>query len=106
MPKAPESGFVKAKKTPTRATKNCPPGSEFVFVNPGVGTVGKAKNLQEFAELIKSAPLQSVLYHANGGHFTPWLEMMGEKTLASNIGAIRGNGEQVRRAILKAIETY
>ncbi|MEW6329629.1 MAG: hypothetical protein AB1468_05975, partial [Candidatus Micrarchaeota archaeon] len=60
-----------------KGVKNAPPGREFVFKTPEGREVGRARNAAEFVSLIKQVPLTSVLYHANGGHFSPWLEFIG-----------------------------
>ncbi|MFA6035785.1 MAG: hypothetical protein WC759_02405, partial [Candidatus Micrarchaeia archaeon] len=61
-------------------------------------------SVEELHALITRAPLSSVLYHANGGHFGPWLEMMGRQSLAHHVKKIRGANEHVRRALLEALE--
>jgi len=81
--------------------KECQTGKEFVFKTPGGLEVGRAKNVPELFARIKSAPLASVLYHANGRHFSPWLEMMGEHILSIKAKAIYGTDEKVRAALLK-----
>ena len=81
--------------------KDCQTGKEFVFKTPDGKEVGRAKNVGELFERIKSAPLPSVLYHANGRHFSPWLEMMGEHILSIKAKAIYGTDEKVRSALIK-----
>jgi hypothetical protein len=85
------------------STAPCQPGSEFVFKMPDGREVGKAKSVADFVRIVKIAPLSSVLYHANGGHFSPWLEMMGEKELAEKIKNMKGNDEFVRKRIVQAL---
>lgn len=84
--------------------KECPPGKEFVFRMPDGKEVGRAKNLQELANMIKTAPLASVLYHTNAKHFSPWLDMMGEHMLSIKFKLIEGNTEKVRTALLKILK--
>jgi hypothetical protein len=81
--------------------KECQAGKEFVFKTPGGLEAGRAKSVPELFAHIKSAPLASVLYHANGKHFSPWLEMMGEHILAIKAKAIYGTDEKVRVALLR-----
>ncbi len=85
------------------STAPCPPGSEFIFRMPDGREVGKAKSVADFVRIVKIAPLSSVLNHANGGHLSPWLEMMGEKELADRIRGIKGNDESVRKKIVQAL---
>lgn len=84
--------------------QNCPPGKEYVFRTPDGKEVGKARNVREFVALLKGAPLPSVLYHANGGHFSPWLEFMGQRVIASKARGIRGKDESVRMALISLFE--
>ena len=49
--------------------KECPAGKEFVFRTPDGKEHGRAKTVRELFERMKTAPLASVLYHANGKHF-------------------------------------
>jgi hypothetical protein len=85
------------------STAPCPPGSEFIFKMPDGREVGRAKSVADFVRILKIAPLSSVLYHANGGHFSPWLGMMGEKELAEKIKDMKGNDESVRKRIVQAL---
>lgn len=92
MPKANVSGGVR-----------CPPGKEFVFKMPDGRVVGKAASLTELALLARKAPLESVLYHANGAHFSPWLDMLGMKSLAFSLKGVKGNSEETRQSLLKML---
>ncbi|MEM3030513.1 MAG: hypothetical protein QXH27_02150 [Candidatus Micrarchaeia archaeon] len=83
------------------AEKNCPPGKEFVFREPSGRECGRARNVRELFELIRKAPLSSVLFHANGSHYSPWLEMLGERELARRFRSVKGNSESVRSALLR-----
>lgn len=85
------------------STKPCPQGGEFIFRMPDGREVGKARSIADFVRMVKIAPLSSVLNHANGGHFSPWLETMGEKELAEKIKDIKGNDEPVRKKIVQAL---
>jgi len=81
--------------------KECPAGKEFVFRTPDNKEAGRAKTVRELFVNIQSAPLSSVLYHANSKHFSPWLEMMGEHILSIKAKAIYGTDEKVRVALLR-----
>ncbi len=84
--------------------QNCPPGKEYVFRTPDGKEFGKARSIAEFVSLLKRAPLPVVLYHANGGHFSPWLEFMGQRVIASKAKGIRGKDEAVRKALIALFE--
>ncbi|MFH1470609.1 MAG: hypothetical protein ABIF01_02575 [Candidatus Micrarchaeota archaeon] len=89
---------------PNREKKKvCGPGQEFVFKLPSGQEVGRAKDIVEFIDRLKTVPLQSVLYHANGGHFSGWLEFVGESGSAARLKGLKGDGEEVRKALLARI---
>ncbi len=89
--------------TPAKKIRDCAPGQEFVFSMPDGRQVGKAKNIVEFIRQVKSAPIESVLYHANGNHFALWLNMIGEKAVAERVSKIRGNGQDIRLEIIRCV---
>lgn len=91
-----------AKPMAKRIT-DCPPGKEFVFSTPDGKTAGKAKNIIEFIGQVKSAPIESILYHANGNHFAPWLEMIGEKDVSARVSKVRGSGQEVRLLLIRCV---
>jgi len=84
--------------------QNCPPGKEYVFRTPDGKEVGKARNIRDFVVMLKRAPISSIAYHANAGHFSPWLDFMGQKMIAARAKAIRGNDEGVRKALVALFE--
>lgn len=85
------------------ASAQCPPGKEFIFRMPSGSEVARARNVNEFRSAMERAPLESVLYHANGGHFTPWLKMLGENLMANNVSQVKGSGELVRRTLIATL---
>jgi len=89
-------------KTKPYSNKPCLPGQEFVFTMPDGREVGKARSVADLVRMLKIAPLSSVLHHANGGHFAPWLEMIGEKETAGKIKDIKGSDETVRKKLVQA----
>ncbi len=84
-------------------SRDCNPGKEFVFKMPNGTVVGRAKNMIELVNLIKTAPLEAVLYHAKGGHMLPWLQMLGEASAVSNLRGMIINDKTVRVALLRAL---
>lgn len=84
---------------------NCPPGKEFVFKMPDGRVVGRAKNTAELANLIKTAPLEAVLYHAKGGHFAPWLILLNEKGLVGKLKGMQINDKTARVALLRVLHS-
>ena len=83
--------------------KNCAPGKEFVFKMPDGRVVGRAKNVPELANLIKTAPLDAVLFHAKGAHFAPWLNMLGENALVAKLRGLQINDKTIRVALLRVL---
>ncbi len=83
--------------------KDAPLGKEFVFKMPNGAVVGRARNLSDLCNLVKTAPLDAVLYHANGKHFVPWLEFIGEGAAAANLRGMVVNSRTVRVALLRAL---
>lgn len=87
---------------------DAPIGKEFVFKMPpekGGAIIGRARNVNELANLIKTAPLEAVLFHAKGGHFAPWLDMLGMHTQASALRGLVINEKTVRVALLRALRS-
>ena len=83
--------------------KTCPPGKEFVFKMPDGRVVGRAKSVGELATLIKTAPLDAVLYHAKGGHFAPWLNMIGENGIVAKLRGLQINDKTIRVVLLRVL---
>ena len=80
--------------------ENVPNGQEFVFKLPSGIVVGRAKNMREFQEIIKVAPLDCILYHAKGKHFGPWLKHLGETVLAEKLTALQINDDAIARTLV------
>jgi len=68
-----------------------------------------AHSLEEFYRSIKQICSDSLDFHLYRGDFERWLrEVLGDKDLAdetNNIKASKINGEELRKALLKAIDT-
>ena len=83
--------------------KNCDPGKEFVFKMPDGRVIGRAKNIGELANFVRTAPLEGVLYHAKGGHYAPWVSMLGLKSVAEQLKALHVNDKTIRVALLRIL---
>ena len=83
---------------------DCAPGKEFVFKMPDGRIIGRVKNVNELANLIKTAPLEAVLFHAKGYHFSPWLAALGQSPLAGKLKAMAINEKTIRVALLRALK--
>ena len=90
---------VKKKKT-----ADCPPGSEFVFKLPNGSVVGQAKNIVEFEEMLWQVPLQSLIFHTEGGHFSGWVAFLGEKKVSDRIGKVSSDDIAIRMKLIDAVK--
>jgi hypothetical protein len=88
---------------PAKKIMDCPLGQEFVFTTPDGKQVGKAKNIVEFIRQVKTAPIESILYHTNGNHFSGWLALIGERAAAEKISKLKGNGSDIRLQIIRCV---
>lgn len=89
--------------------KNAPPGKEFIFKMPDGKVVGKARNITELAQIVRDAPLASLLFHAPPGsgarsHFVPWLEMLGESAAANKLKNAAIDEQTVRVTLLRCLK--
>jgi hypothetical protein len=51
-----------------------------------------ARSLSEFAAAVKSVDASSVRFHVERGDFESWFKMLGDKSLADQVAALRGKG--------------
>jgi len=58
---------------------------EFVFRLPDGREVGRAANLHEFEQRLKTIPVSSLLYHARRNHFSHWMMARAEVALAARL---------------------
>ncbi len=82
---------------------NCPPGADFVFKLPNGTVLAKAKNMKQFTILIAGLPYAAVEYHAKGKHFSPWIEMMGEKEIAHKMLNMNTSSNTLRSDLIKIL---
>ncbi|MCJ7634507.1 DUF5752 family protein [Candidatus Bathyarchaeota archaeon] len=67
-----------------------------------------ASNLDEFLDVLKSVPSQSLEFHLYRGDFEAWLKFTGSEELATVFGAVRNenlSGEVLRNRLLDAIQS-
>ncbi|NOZ13220.1 MAG: phosphoenolpyruvate synthase [Acidobacteria bacterium] len=58
---------------------------DFCFRLPDGTEVDRARNIEEMIEKIHTIPLESLLFHARGNHFSIWLRARGEFEMAEEI---------------------
>ena len=58
---------------------------DFIFRMPDGSETGRASNLNEFEQRLKTIPDESLLYHAHCNHFSHWVMARAEVALASRL---------------------
>lgn len=58
---------------------------DFIFLTPDGFEVGRANNLKALEEQLQKIPDESVIFHAEGNHFSKWLKARTEFWLANKI---------------------
>jgi CheY-like chemotaxis protein len=82
----------------------------FVFRTPEGREVARAENLRGLEEKLRTAPAESIAYHAERNHFSKWLKARTEFRLAHRlrprtVGEFGGT-EALRRHLIEAIADY
>jgi hypothetical protein len=73
------------------ALRTVTPDKAFYFyreVGQPVGAV--SRSLDEFAAVVKDVDPSSITFHIGHGDFESWFRMLGDKSLASQVAALRG----------------
>jgi hypothetical protein len=80
---------------------------DFVFRTPDGIELASSSNVYELLDALKTAPIESVIYHAEHNHFSNWLAARTEMTIADEIGPRRvaefASHEEVRAFIVGVI---
>src|SRR5271167_1303652 len=83
---------------------------DFVFRLPDQREVGRAKDLNELEEQLRTVPPESLMYHAQSNHFSHWLMARTEFALAAKLRPRKVsdfNGpEHLRRDLIESINAY
>ncbi len=83
---------------------------DFTFRIPSGKVVGKASNLNELEEQLKSVPPESISYHANRNHFSVWLKARTEFWLAHRLRPQKVSDyssiEDLRHDIISSLQLY
>ncbi len=82
------------------------PGKEFIFRLRNGREVGRAETLSEFLSRLRTIPLESIEYHFNGRHFSPWLRYLKLNPLADSIEKLTSKGERLREDILEQVSKF
>lgn len=83
---------------------------DFVFQTPGGEIVGRAQNLKELEAQLQVVPDESLLFHADGNHFSKWLKARTEFWLAHKLRPRKVTDfesiSHLRSELIKALESY
>jgi len=83
---------------------------DFTFRIPSGKVVGKASNLNELEEQLKSVPPESISFHANRNHFSVWLKARTEFWLAHKLRPQKVSDyssiEDLRHDIISSLQLY
>ncbi len=82
----------------------------FIFRMPDGTEVGRADDIRTLVESIKTAPEESLVFHANRNDFSTWFMARTEFDLAKVLKPIRtdqfGDASEMRDYLLAAVRTY
>jgi len=83
---------------------------DFSFRLPDGTEVDRARNIEEMIEKVHTIPLESLLFHARGNHFSIWLRARGEFEMAEEIRHRKiedfENLSEVRAYIANTLEMF
>lgn len=74
---------------------------DFIFRNQNGFEVGRARNLLELEEKLKTIPEESIVYHASRNHFSNWLKARTEFYLASKLRPQKVSDFKTTKALRK-----
>lgn len=81
---------------------------DFVFRYPDGREIGRAANLTEFEQMLKTIPDESLYYHTSRNHISLWLKARTEFALAEEIRPKKvsdfSNTQEIRHFILHCIQ--
>ncbi|MEZ5332571.1 MAG: PEP/pyruvate-binding domain-containing protein [Thermoanaerobaculia bacterium] len=83
---------------------------DFVFRLPDGTEVARAADLKSLAEVARSVPAESILYHGSQNHFSRWLKARTEFDLADALRPRKASdypdAEALRRDLIEEIDAY
>lgn len=83
---------------------------DFVFRTPDDGEVGRAHDLKTLEEMLRTVPIESILFHGERNHFSNWLKARTEFDLAHRLRPRQvsdfSNNEDLRHDLITAIAEY
>lgn len=102
---------MSAATSPTKSVadilRNVPDENAFYFyVGEGTPSGLKASSLREFLAQVEIADPNSVQFHARRGDFENWVRMLGDPTLAKQLGTVASQDltpEELKMKMLRVI---
>lgn len=95
------------KESATHILRNVSEGDGFNFYKSIDTPIGiKARSLIDFLEHLKGVEPSSLEFHMSRGDFENWIKMLGDVTLAKQIGSLKNKGltaEELRKRLLLLI---
>ena len=83
---------------------------DFIFQTPDGKEVARANNLITLEEQLAVIPIESIVYHANGNHFSKWLKARTEFWLAHKLRPRKvsdfSTKEEMRIELINSIKLY
>jgi len=83
---------------------------DFAFRLPDQTEVGRAKDLSELEQQLRTVPVESIVYHAQSNHFSHWLMARTEFALAAKLRPRKVSDfespEHLRRDLTQSINDY
>jgi len=81
---------------------------DFIFRNPRGKEISRATDLSSFRKSLKKISVKSLKYHASKNHFSNWLAVRCEFSIASNLRPIKvhdfNNIEDLRKLIIEQVD--
>jgi len=89
--------------------RTVPPQNAFFFYRAiGAPTGAAARNLPDFLGIVSTIDLASLQFHVTKGDFENWIKMLGDNSLAKQIGDLKGRklrGEELRVQLIDAVKS-
>ncbi len=83
---------------------------DFVFRLPDLSEVGRAKDMNELEERLRTVPAESIVFHSQSNHFSHWLMARTEFALAAKLRPRKvsdfASPEHLRRDLIESIHEY
>ena len=83
---------------------------DFIFRTPDGVEIGRAKNLEELADMVRGVPVSSIEFHAKRNEFSHWLRGRTEFSLAASLRPMTledfDDSEGVRNHIYETIKSH